>query len=82
MPFTVEIVIARDQLASRMAQMRLWLDEANSQPSSFRSIGADTIQVIFPQHQQAIRFAREFRGNLRAIGRDRAFLATRPSGGC
>lgn len=82
MPFTVEIVVARDQLASRMAQMRFWLDDARSQPSSFRSIGADTIQVTFPQEQQATRLASEFRGNLRAVGRDRAFLATRQPGGC
>jgi hypothetical protein len=82
MPFTVEIAVARDQLASRMAQMRLWLDDAKSQPSSFRSIGADTIQVIFPQEQQAIRFASKFRGNLRAIGGDCAFLTTKQPGCC
>jgi hypothetical protein len=81
MPFTVEIAVTPDQLASRMAQMRFWLDDARAQPSSFRSRGADTIQVTFEQEQQAIRFAREFRGDLRAGGGQLTFLTGDPAGG-
>jgi hypothetical protein len=65
----VEITLQRHELAEKMAEMRVWLDEHRCEPSVFTYYGygsAIFVQLAFREAAEATAFADRFVGRMAA----------------
>ena len=62
-----EVQVGDGELVAQMTRMREWLDSRRFEPAVFRYDHVDSaviIRVDFAVEQEAVAFAREFRGKL------------------